>query len=77
MSKLYQPGDRSRAVCEHCESVVETRFEYRTYALSVPRVDVPGVLVAACVECGGVAAVPYQSSERLNKARRAAADTAV
>jgi hypothetical protein len=72
MKKFWRAGDRSRAICEHCESVVETCFEYRTYPLSKPRVDVPDVLVAVCTVCDRIVAVPYQSSPRLNEARKAA-----
>jgi hypothetical protein len=72
MKKFWRAGDRSRAICEHCDGVVETRFEYRTYPLREPRVDVPDVLVAVCVVCDRIAAVPYQSSPRLNEARKAA-----
>lgn len=72
MKKFWRAGDRSRAICEHCEGVVETRFEYRTYPLNKPRVDVPGVLVAVCTVCDAIVAVPYQSSPRLNEARKAA-----
>lgn len=71
MSMLWKVGDRSRAVCEQCGRMVETRFERRAYRLSTPRVDVPDVLVAVCTACDRIAAVPYQSSARLNEARRA------
>lgn len=71
MKKFWQAGDRSRAICEQC-GVVETRFEYRTVSLEKPRVDVPDVLVAVCTVCDQIAAVPYQSSPRLNEARKAA-----
>lgn len=71
MKKFWRAGDRSRAICEQC-GVVETRFEYRTVALEKPRVDVPDVLVAVCTVCDQIAAVPYQSSPRLNEARKAA-----
>jgi hypothetical protein len=72
MKKFWRAGDRSRAICEECGKVVETRFEYRTYSLSRPRVDVPDVLVAVCMVCDQTVAVPYQSSPRLNEARKAA-----
>jgi hypothetical protein len=72
MKKFWRAGDRSRAICEHCGRVVETRFEYRTYPLGEPRVDVPDVLVAVCSACDRIVAVPYQSSPRLNEARKAA-----
>jgi hypothetical protein len=71
MKKIWRAGDRSRAICEQC-GAVETRFEYRTYPLSRPRVDVPDVLVAVCTMCDRIVAVPYQSSPRLNEARREA-----
>lgn len=72
MKKFWKEGDRSRAICEHCKQIVETRFEYRTFSLEVPRIDVPDVLVAVCSVCDRIAAVPYQSSPRLNEARRSA-----
>lgn len=69
--KLWEVGDRSRAVCERCKKVVATRFERRTVELESPRrVAVPNVLIAACVECGELAAIPPQSSPRLREARR-------
>jgi hypothetical protein len=73
MQKLWRAGDRSRAICEHCGGVVETRFECRTYPLHEPRIEVPDVLVAVCTVCDRIAAVPFQSSPRLNEARKAAA----
>jgi hypothetical protein len=77
MNNLWQVGARSRAICEHCGGVVETRFELRTYPLSSPRVEVSDVLVAVCITCNRTVAVPYQSSGRLNDARRAAVAGAV
>jgi hypothetical protein len=71
MKKFWRAGDRSRAICDDC-GLVETRFEYRTYPLQTPRVDVPGVLVAVCSVCDRTVAVPYQSSPRLNQVRKAA-----
>jgi hypothetical protein len=53
--------------------VVETRFEYRTYSLESPKIDVEHVLVAVCTTCGGVAAVPFQSSLKLKEARESGA----
>lgn len=53
--------------------MVETRFEYRTYPLHDPRIDVPDVLVAVRAVCDRIAAVPFQSSPRLNEARKTAA----
>jgi hypothetical protein len=70
MQEFWKPGDRSRAICEACTKVVETRFEYRTFDLQQPRVDVPDVLVGVCTECDRTVTVPFQSSPRLNAARK-------
>lgn len=67
--KMWKAGDCSQAICEQCKQVVETRFEYRTYSLDNPKIDVEHVLVAVCTTCGGVAAVPFQSSIKLIEAR--------
>lgn len=76
MRKSWRAGVRSRGICEHCSAVVDTRFEYRTYPLDEPRVDVPDVLVAVCTGCDRTVAVPFQSSPQLNAARGAAAPRA-
>ena len=68
--KLWKEGDRSRAVCERCKRIVETRFERRTVKLERPAVAVPDVLVAVCTSCGETAVIPAQSSPRLQVARR-------
>ena len=75
MRKSWRAGDRSRGICEHCNAVVDTRFEYRTYTLQEPRVDIPDVLVAVCTGCDRTVAVPFQSSPKLNAARDAAGPT--
>ena len=71
MDNLWHVGDRSRAICEDC-GTVEIRFELRTYPLSSPAAEVPDVLVGVCATCNRTVAVPYQSSGKLNEARRAA-----
>jgi hypothetical protein len=71
--KLWKEGDRSRAVCERCQRLVETRFERRTVRLERPPVEVPAVLVAVCTICGETVAIPAQSAPRLQEARRSEA----
>lgn len=68
--KIWKEGDRSRGLCETCRKLVETRFARRVVALERPAAEVPDVLVAECVECGGIVAIPAQSSPRLQEARR-------
>jgi len=67
--KLWKAGDRSAAICERCQKKVSTRFEYRTFDLEKPKVSVPNVLVAVCKECDEIAAVPHQSTPKINEAR--------
>ncbi len=67
--QIWREGDRSEAICHECRKRVETRFEVRTIRLPESGIDVPDVLVAACEECGGTAAIPAQSSPRLKEAR--------
>lgn len=69
---FWKEGDRSRAICEACHQVVETRFEYRDFTLQKPRRKiVPDVLVAVCTVCDRIVAVPFQSSPKLNELRKA------
>lgn len=71
MRTAWSVGDRSQAICEECGAVVETRFEYRAVPLTKPGVDVPDVLVAVCIACDHIVAVPHQSTPQLNEARKA------
>jgi hypothetical protein len=48
---------------------VETRLRVRTYHLHQSGIDVPGVLLDVCERCGGIIAIPAQSSPRLREAR--------
>ncbi|HEU0013386.1 MAG TPA: hypothetical protein VFQ45_06865 [Longimicrobium sp.] len=66
---FWKEGDLSQAVCEDCRRLVQTRFEVRGFPLEASGVVVPGVLVAVCTECGGIAALPAQSEPRLKEAR--------
>lgn len=59
---IYQPGDKSKAVCWSCEILITTTFALR----DVPLVDgsgtARGVLAAVCDLCGNVVAVTSQST---------------
>lgn len=69
--KIWNEGDRSKGLCESCRRLVETRFERRDFPLVDPPIVVPDVLVACCIVCGSIVAVPPQSSPRINAARSA------
>lgn len=67
--KLWKEGDRSAGVCEVCKKRVATVFERRNI-VPEPGLVVPNVLVAACSDCGEVVSIPYQSTPRINQARK-------
>ena len=70
--RLRIRGEKCRAVCEDCGKVVTATFEYR----DVPFADGAGVarniLVAVCDICGGVVAIPPQSTPAIRRARERA-----
>jgi hypothetical protein len=72
MTKLYVPGDKSRAICPHCNRVVQTTFAYRDVPFDDGSGTVKGILTAVCDECGAVAAIPAQSSPAIRRARETA-----
>lgn len=61
----YQPGDKSTAVCWHCESRVTTTFVLRDVPFSDGSGTVYGVLAAVCDLCGNVVAVPARSTQKV------------
>lgn len=69
MVKLYQPGDKSRAVCPHCAKLVTTTFNYRDVPFDDGSGTVRDILTAVCDECAQVVAVPAQSTPAIRNAR--------
>lgn len=70
--KLYSPGDKSRAICEHCGGLVATTFGYHDVPFSDGKGLAKGILAATCDTCGAVVAVPAQSTPAIAKAREQA-----
>lgn len=68
--KIWREGERSEALCPRCGDWRGTEFQYRTLRLEKSKKDVPDVLVAACTECGEIAAVSHQSAPKLREARK-------
>lgn len=72
--KLYNAGDKGRALCENCNMLVDTTFEYR----NVPFDDGIGmakdILAAVCDRCGEVVAIPAQSIPAIKTAREKASE---
>lgn len=72
MTKLYAPGEKSRAICRHCNKAVETTFDYRNVPFDDGSGEVKDILVAVCDECGTVAAIPAQSTPAIRRTRETA-----
>lgn len=66
---LGKEGDRSEGGCSHCKRLVGTRLQVCTYHMEESGIDVPGVLVRVCDECGEIVAIPAQSTPRIREAR--------
>ena len=69
MESIYNPGDKSRAICEGCAKVVATTFVYRDIAFDDGSGVVRDILVAVCDACEAIAAVPAQSPPAIRQAR--------
>lgn len=72
MTKLYSPGDKSRAICPHCAKLVTTTFVYATVPFDDGNGSVKDILVAQCDECRAVVAIPAQSTPAIRHARETA-----
>jgi hypothetical protein len=68
--KIWHEGDRSDAMCEVCAGWRKTEFQYRTIPLRKSGKQVDDVLVAVCLTCDSVAAIPQQSAPKLRDARK-------
>ncbi|MGY6570825.1 MAG: hypothetical protein ACXIVE_17680 [Salinarimonas sp.] len=67
--KLYEAGDKSKAICEHCKSLVPTTFMYRDVPFDDGSGVVKDILVAVCDICDKVVAIPAQSTPAIKRAR--------
>lgn len=72
MTKLYKPGDKSRAICPHCAALVSTTFAYRDVPFDDGSGVVKGILAGTCDVCGAVASIPAQSTPAIRRARETA-----
>lgn len=69
---FYQESDKSRAICSHCEGLVQTTFTRRNVPFDDGVGEVNGVLVSVCDVCDQVVGVPAQSIPAIKAAREAA-----
>ena len=70
--KFYQVGDKSQAICSHCEGLVSTTFTRRDVPFSDGQGTAKDILVAVCDVCASVVGVPAQSTPAIKAAREAA-----
>lgn len=70
--KLYEAGEKSKAICAHCETLVTTTFQYRDVPFDDGEGIVKDILVAVCDNCDAVVAIPAQSTPAIRRAREAA-----
>ena len=70
--KFYQEGDKSRAICSHCEGLVQTTFTRRNVPFDDGLGEAKGVLVSVCNVCDQVVGIPAQSTPAIKAAREAA-----
>lgn len=70
--KFYVAGDKSQAICSHCEGLVNTTFVRRDVRFSDDRGLAKDILAAVCDTCDAVVGVPSQSTPAIKAAREAA-----
>ncbi|WZO97395.1 hypothetical protein EP7_004427 [Isosphaeraceae bacterium EP7] len=73
--RLFQPGDRSVGICQHCRCKVRTVMKYVDFTPAGTDAIVPDVLLGICERCDNVVGIPYQSTPKINEHRAAAAHT--
>jgi len=67
--KLYEEGERSKAICGHCKRLVGTTFRRRDVPFSDGKGQARNILAAVCDLCDEVVAVPAQSTPAIREAR--------
>ncbi|NML32115.1 hypothetical protein [Paraburkholderia antibiotica] len=68
--KLYEEGEKSKAICAHCRQLVSTTFLRRDVPFSDGKGTVKNILAAVCDVCDRVVAVPAQSTPAIREARQ-------
>ncbi len=74
-TRLFQEGDKSRAICHQCKKIVETTLVRRTVPFSDGLGVVKDLLVDVCDVCDAVVATPAQSTPAIRDARRKAVES--
>jgi hypothetical protein len=67
--KLYEEGEKSKAICYSCKQIVSTTFARRDVPFSDGNGEVKDILVSVCDLCDQVVAIPAQSTPAIREAR--------
>jgi len=67
--KLYQEGQKLKAICEDCQDLVRATFAYRDVPFDDGCGIAKGILAAVCDGCNRVIALPAQSTPAIVRAR--------
>ncbi|MGF6722740.1 hypothetical protein P3T43_002091 [Paraburkholderia sp. GAS41] len=68
-TKLYEEGEKSKAICETCDQIVTTTFVRRDVPFSDGNGEAKNILVSVCDLCDEMVAVPAQSTPAIREAR--------
>ncbi len=68
--KFFVEGDCGKALCHSCGGLVKTLYRRLDVQFSDGKGSAPNILVAVCVQCDGVVAVPAQSTPAIREARQ-------
>lgn len=68
--KLFQEGDKSKALCGQCNQLCTTTFVRRDVPFSDGKGNAKGLLVGVCDGCNHVVAIPAQSTPAIREARQ-------
>lgn len=69
-AKLFQEGDKSKAICADCGKLVSTTFVRRDVAFSDGKGLAKDILVGVCDRCDAVVSTPAQSTPAIREARQ-------
>ncbi|MDR6713478.1 hypothetical protein J2W83_003086 [Pseudomonas hunanensis] len=68
--KIYFEGDTGKALCEHCQALVELHYSRRDVPFSDSQGEATDILVGVCAGCDAVVAVPPQSTPAIREVRK-------
>jgi hypothetical protein len=69
-TKLYEEGEKSKAICSSCQQLVTSTFARRDVPFSDGNGEVKNILVSVCDLCDQVVAIPAQSTPAIREARQ-------